>query len=101
MELTKNLVGYGVPVHFDAAHFNAMHFALLLGFVLLLAFFFAKVEIQIEGAEGWAVNLPTWRIEQHLLLTLFWGGRAMTGYHAWMFTFIALIFHLPLVMIGP
>lgn len=95
MELIKNLV-----TNFDPAHFDATRFAVLLGFVLLLAFFFAKVEIQIEGAEGWAVNLPTWRIEQHLLLTLFWGGRAMTGYHAWMFTFIALIFHLPLVMMG-
>ncbi|MET3108437.1 hypothetical protein AAKU67_002985 [Oxalobacteraceae bacterium GrIS 2.11] len=76
------------------------HCLLLLLYVFLLSFFFAKVEIQIEGAEGWAVNLPTWRIEQHLLLTLFWGGRAMTGYHAWMFTFIALIFHLPLFMMG-
>lgn len=69
---------------------------LLLGWTLLLSFFFANVEIAIEGSAGWAANLPTWRIEHHWLLDLFWGGRAMTGYHAWVFPFIALFFHLPI-----
>jgi hypothetical protein len=64
------------------------------------AFFFAQVEIVIEGGAGWAANLPTWRIEKHWLLAIFWGGRAMTGYHAWVFPFIALFFHLPLFMFG-
>ncbi|KAF0812984.1 hypothetical protein IGB42_02380 [Andreprevotia sp. IGB-42] len=68
---------------------------LLLAWVLLLGFFFANVEIQIEGAGGWAANLPTWRVEKHWLLDIFWGGRAMTGYHAWVFPFIGLFFHLP------
>lgn len=63
--------------------------------VLLLGFFFANVEIQIEGGAGWAANLPTWRIEKHWLLDIFWGGRAMTGYHAWVFPFVALFFHWP------
>lgn len=63
--------------------------------VALLAFFFAKVEIQIEGPAGWAAALPTWRIEQHWLLDIFWGGRAMTGYHAWVFSFMVLMFHFP------
>ena len=63
--------------------------------VLLLALFFAQVEIQIEGASGWGGNLPTWRIEKHWLLDLLWGGRAMTGYHAWVFPFIAMFFHFP------
>ena len=80
--------------------FDGLHFSLLFTYVFVLGFFFAKVEIQIEGSAGWATSLPTWRIEQHLLLTLFWGGRAMTGYHAWVFTFIALIFHFPLAMMG-
>ena len=56
---------------------------------------FANVEIQIEGAAGWAAHLPTWRIEGHWLLAMFWGGRAMTGYHAWVFPFIFLFFHFP------
>lgn len=76
---------------------NRLQFFLTLISVLLLAFFFAKVEIQIEGPAGWAANLPTWRIEQHWLLDIFWGGRPMTGYHAWAISFIGLFFHLPLI----
>lgn len=67
---------------------------------LLLAFFFAQIEIHIEGEAGWAANLPTWRIEHHWLLDIFWGGRPMTGYHAWVFPFIAIFFHFPLLFMG-
>ena len=74
--------------------------AVYLAWVLVMAAFFAQVEIQIEGAAGWAANLPTWRIEQHWLLDIFWGGRAMTGYHAWVFSFMALAFFAPLVFNG-
>ncbi|MER2526767.1 MAG: hypothetical protein ABTR07_02445 [Candidatus Competibacter denitrificans] len=74
--------------------------AWLLLWVIVLASFFAMVEIQIEGGQGWAAGLPTWRIEQHWLLDLFWGGRPMTGYHAWVFSFMFLAFHLPLAMLG-
>ncbi len=73
---------------------------LLIAWVALLSFFFAQVEIQIEGAAGWAAGLPTWRIESHWLLDLFWSGRPMTGYHAWVFPFIALVFHLPIFLLG-
>ena len=69
---------------------------LYLAWVLLMAFFFANAEIQIEGGAGWAASLPTWRIEKHWLLDIFWGGRAMTGYHAWVFSFMALAFFAPL-----
>jgi hypothetical protein len=72
-----------------------IQFLSTFAFVVVLAFFFAKVEIQIEGDAGWAANLPTWRVEEHWLLNIFWGGRAMTGYHAWVMSFIVLIFHLP------
>lgn len=72
----------------------------LVAYILLLAIFFAEVEIQIEGAAGWAANLPTWRIQKHWLLNIFWGGRPMTGYHAWVFPFIALFFHLPAIFNG-
>jgi hypothetical protein len=72
--------------------------AATLLYIALLGFFFAQVEIQIEGPAGWAANLPTWRIEKHWLLDIFWGGRPMTGYHAWVFTFMALVFHLPVIM---
>jgi hypothetical protein len=78
----------------------AARLAPTLAWVVLLAFFFAQAEIQIEGATGWAASLPTWRIEKHWLLDIFWGGRPMTGYHAWVFPFIALFFHFPLFFIG-
>jgi len=73
---------------------------LLLAWVALLAFVFAQVEIQIEGSAGWAANLPTWRVEKHWLLDIFWGGRPMTGYHAWVFSFVALTFHSPVFLRG-
>jgi len=68
--------------------------ALLLVWITLTAIFFAEVEIQIEGPAGWAASLPTWRIEHHRLLDIFWGGRPLTGYHAWAFSFMFLVFHL-------
>jgi uncharacterized membrane protein len=74
--------------------------ALTIAWVAMLAYFFAQVEIQIEGTAGWAANLPTWRIESHWLLDIFWGGRAMTGYHAWVFPCVALFFHFPLLFAG-
>jgi hypothetical protein len=76
------------------------HVAILVIWVALLGFFFAMTEIQIEGCHGWASSLPTWRIEKHPLLDIFWGGRAMTGYHAWVFSFMFLVFHLPHAVSG-
>ncbi|MBA3686916.1 MAG: hypothetical protein H0W72_16985 [Planctomycetes bacterium] len=69
-------------------------------FTAIAALLFAEVEIQIEGAGGWGSTLPTWRVEEHWLLDIFWGGRAMTGYHAFVFPFIALLFHFPIVALG-
>jgi len=69
-----------------------------LSAVGVLSYLFAMVEIQIEGSGGWASNLPTWRIEKHWLLDVFFGGRPLTGYHAWVLPFILLIFHFPFVL---
>jgi len=65
----------------------------------MLGAVFANVEIQIEGGAGWAANLPTWRIDNSWL-NLFWGGKTITGYHVWIFSFMALTFHLPLFVTG-
>lgn len=73
--------------------------AALLLWVALLGAVFANVEIQIEGGAGWAANLPTWRIE-HSWLNLFWGDKPITGYHVWVFAFMALVFHLPMFATG-
>ena len=66
-----------------------------LGFVVAAAGLFAKLEIEIEGKDGWAEKLPTWRVESHYLLDWFFGGRSLTGYHVWAFAFVACLFHLP------
>ena len=79
---------------------SARRAAIYFSWVVSMAFFFANCEIQIEGPAGWAANLPTWRIESHWLLDIFWGGRAMTGYHAWVFSFMALVFFSPLFFNG-
>lgn len=71
--------------------------ALLLVGLIVVSFLFAKAEIEIEGKAGWAANLPTWRIEDHPLLQIFWGGRPLTGYHVWMFAFMAAVFHMSLL----
>ncbi len=72
---------------------------LLISGVSLLAFVFAKLEINIEGEAGWAANLPTWRIDKHWLLDVFFGGRPMTGYHAWALSFSALVFHFAALLV--
>lgn len=64
--------------------------------IFLAAVAWAKLEIEIEGPDGWAANLPTWRVKDHFLLRLFYGGRPLTGYHVWAFFFVFLCFHVPL-----
>jgi hypothetical protein len=66
-----------------------------LAFTLAASVLFAKLEIEIEGRHGWAEKLPTWRVEKHVLLDWFFGGRPLTGYHVWAFLFVFLIFHMP------
>jgi hypothetical protein len=83
----------------DILRFRRLLLPTILG-VLVLAYFLANVEIQIEGAAGWAANLPTWRVKSNWWLEIFWGGREMTGYHAWIFPFITLFFHFPLLFSG-
>jgi len=84
------------PPHSSTLH----HVALLLAWVVLLATLFAQLEIQIEGARGWAAGLPTWRVEDAPILKMFFGGRAITGYHVFAFSFMFCVFHLPLVLTG-
>lgn len=70
-------------------------------YLFFMATVLAILEIQIEGAEGWAKNLPTWRpAPHHPLAKIFskiMSGKETTGYHLSMFLFVLLIFHLPYV----
>jgi len=70
-------------------------------YIFILAIALAILEIQIEGPNGWAKNLPTWRPHPNnwyvKLYMKSMSGREATGYHITMFSFVFLIFHLPYV----
>lgn len=57
----------------------------------------ALLEVEIEGGEGWAANLPTWRLENAWTRALL-GNRAITGYHVYIHLFVLALLHLPFVL---
>lgn len=61
-------------------------------FATLLAFMVAKLEIQIEGKEGWANHLPTYRFK-NWFSRIFLGEYEMTGYHVWLNTTLITFAH--------
>ena len=71
-----------------------MHHLIVLGYLLVTAFVFARVEIEIEGPDGWAAKLPTWRV-CNKWTKLFYGSRPLTGYHFWVQMFVLLMLHCP------
>jgi hypothetical protein len=66
-------------------------------YLLVTAFVFARVEIEIEGPDGWAEKLPTWRISNKWT-KLFYGNRPLTGYHFWLQLFVLMMAHLPFAL---
>jgi hypothetical protein len=66
-------------------------------YLILVAVVFARLEIQIEGPNGWAAELPTWRI-QNRWTRLFYGSRPLTGYHLWMLIFVLAMVHAPVAL---
>jgi hypothetical protein len=63
-----------------------------------IALVLALLEIQIEGAHGWAEKLPTWRWQPPAVLR--WAGKPITGYHVFLLLFILLFVHLPIMYVG-
>jgi hypothetical protein len=63
-----------------------------------IAFVLAQLEIQIEGAHGWAEKLPTWRWQTPAVLR--WAGKPITGYHVFLLLFLLLFIHLPMMYSG-
>lgn len=63
-------------------------------FLFAVSAVFALVEIQIEGPDGWAAKLPTWRVD-HAITRLLMGGKVLTGYHFYMLLFVFLMLHFP------
>ena len=73
-------------------------------FWAVFATVFACVEIESEGKHGWAERMPTWFRTRALwsrIVGLFIGGKPVTGYHAFMFTVPAFVFHAGFVMGAP
>lgn len=59
-------------------------------FILITSLIWALMEIQIEGKNGWAAALPTWRYKVYI--KHFW-EREITGYHVYLMTFIVVLLH--------
>jgi hypothetical protein len=70
-----------------------VHFA-FFSLLAVVSASFAAVEIQAEGAHGWAEKFPTWRVENRLT-RLVWGAKPVTGYHVFMLLFLFGILHFP------
>ncbi len=66
------------------------------GYLFAIAFVLALLEVQIEGPDGWAVRLPTWRFAHPRLLALT-NGKPITGYHLCMNALLLLLVHMQAV----
>jgi hypothetical protein len=68
----------------------------LILFLIVISLIAALAEIQIERKYGWAARLPCWRI-QNKWTSFILDTKPLTGYHFYMWLFLFLIFHFPLL----
>lgn len=88
------------PASLSAMPFESPLFLIpLWAFVFLIAFATALMEIQIEGANGWAKLLPSWRFAPPWLKRLL-NGKDITGYHVYLNLHSILLLHFPVFFIG-
>ena len=59
-----------------------------------LSIIFALLEIQIEGKNGWASALPTWKFYRSWFKYIPGGNKPITGYHTFLWIFIFLYAHV-------
>lgn len=78
---------------------SPLYIIVLWLFTLLVGLVTALMEIQIEGGNGWAACLPTWRFAPQWVKALL-SGKDITGYHLFFNLHIAILFHLPIVLLG-
>lgn len=69
---------------------------LFFSFLLLSATLFSCIEIQIEGKNGWAELLPTWKIRNKWTKKIM-ADKPLTGYHLYINLFILSILHYPYI----
>lgn len=60
-------------------------------YLFVFTIFYSLFEIEIEGKNGWAKCLPTWRITIPYQKTF--NGKAITGYHTFMILIWTMFFH--------
>jgi hypothetical protein len=60
-------------------------------FTIVVAIITALWEIQIEGGDGWAKKLPTFRINVFFRKLL--GNKPLTGYHIFLLLLFITVFH--------
>ena len=68
--------------------------------VVAVAVTMALFEVQVEGSQGWASALPTWRYNFSLPMMGMWGGseKPITGYHLYLWLFSLLLTHSVFLM---
>jgi len=64
-------------------------------FCFISAVLLALLEIQIEGKNGWAERLPTWRFKLKILDILPGLQKPITGYHTYFFFSVFFLMHIP------
>lgn len=64
-------------------------------YLIITSVIFALLEINIEGQHGWAGNLPTWfkKINLPKIFQKLHIRKPLTGYHLFLWIFIALLLH--------
>lgn len=71
-------------------------------FLLWISFCAAKFEISIEGANGWAKNLPTWRLPPSSWVSkVFFSDKPATGYHIWLEITAISVIHSVYIFVAP
>jgi len=68
----------------------------LILFTIVVAIILALLEIQIEGENGWARKLPTWRLKNPLKKFVNWPY--LTGYHIYLQLLFITILQLPFLV---
>lgn len=70
-------------------------------YLFIFALVVAALEVQIEGKNGWAANLPTWRPDSSKWYSKLYGrincGKELTGYHVFIVLLFLIFFHFPFV----
>ena len=70
-------------------------FLTLLAFVISISVIVALLEVQIEGKNGWAKNLPTWRVDNRFITFILGPYHPLTGYHLFLNILVIYFFHFP------